>query len=169
MATCPHCYHSLPDDYVQVKPWRHTFSPLLASALRKFARGVGRKGQNEIHLRRDLIGDLKLTTDELNNFTKLRFHALVALVNNPDGKRKTGYWLLTRRGSRFLKGQESIPRWVTTKKNHVIDHALERITVRDLAGLPPIDLSFDIIDGDVYSIPPRQGSLLPLSPLTQPA
>lgn len=155
--------HPLPPEYVLSKTWRHTFSPVLESALRKFQRGVARKGRNEIHLRHDLTGDLKLTTDELNNFTKLRFHALVAKVRI-NGHHKQGYWLLTRRGSRSLKRQESIPRWVKTRDNHVIDHSQERIWIGDQSGLPPIDLSFEIADGDVFVPPDQQRKLFELRP-----
>lgn len=157
--SCPNCHTPLPDAYVLAVPYWHSFSAVLASALRKFAHGVGRKGRNEIHLRHDLTGDLKLTTDELNNFTKLRFHALVAHVDNHDGSRKVGYWLLTRRGSRFLKGLEAIPRKVKTQDNRVVGHSEERIAIRDLRGLPPIDLSYEIADGDVFVPPQPQGQL----------
>lgn len=156
---CPHCFKPLPPGIRQTKRWRHTFSPVLASAVRKFAIGVGRKGRNEIHLRRDLTGDIRLTVDELNNFTKVRFFALVAHVRRPDGTRKQGYWLLTRRGSRFLKGQEAIPRWVATQSNHVESHAEERIMIRDLSGLPPIDLAFEIVNGETFVPCERQRAL----------
>ncbi len=159
MATCPHCHHELPETFIESTPWKHTFSSVLASALRKFASGVGQKGINEIHLRHDLTGYLALTTDELNNFTKLRFHALVAKVRNADGSHRQGYWLLTRRGSRFLKGQEAIPRWVRTLNNRVTEHSVEQTTIADLPGLPPIHLSFEIADGNVLRLPPKQTKL----------
>ena len=159
MIHCPHGHHELPPEFILAKPTWHSFSPLLYTALRKFATGVGRKGVNEIHLRHDLIGDIQLNTDELNNMSKLRFHALIAHMDNRDGTRKVGYWLLTRRGSQFLKGNISIPRRVKTLDDHVIEHSVEHITNRDLPGLPPIDLSYEIVDGGALYRTPKQQTL----------
>lgn len=152
--TCPHCGHDLPPEYRKANLTRHTFNNVLLSALQKFAQGVGRKGKNEIHLRRDLA----LSTDELNNFTKVRFFGLVAKARNPDGSRKRGYWLLTRRGSRFLKGHETLSRAVETMNNRVVGHSEERISAGD-SGLPPIDLSYEILDGEIFTPLARQSTI----------
>ncbi len=110
----------------------HNITPGLVNALRKFSRAVGLAGKNEIHLIHDMKGDVELTRHEWNNFTKLRFFALVAKVRLPDGTHKSGYWLLTRRGSQFLKNLEAIPKKVQTSNNKVIGHSEEKVMVRDI-------------------------------------
>ena len=159
MPSCPHCHHELPPEFQVVKTWKHLFNHTLLDALRKFARGVGRKGRNDIHTLNDLKGDLALTYAERANLTTLRFFGLVAKVKQMDGTHRRGHWLLTRRGSQFLKGKLAIPRHVLTLDNKVIGHAEETITLRDMGGLPSADLSFEIIDQDVYVPLERQVQL----------
>src|SRR5258708_25152193 len=99
--SCPNCHHPLPDNFVQERRWSHDLTPGLVNTLRKFAIAVGEHGRNDVHLEQDV----KLTYSERANFTKLRFFALVAKVRRGE-EHVRGHWLLTRRGSRLLKGVE---------------------------------------------------------------
>jgi hypothetical protein len=70
--------------------------------------------------------------NEFSNFTKLRFHALVAKVD-----RKPGYWLITARGGQFLRGEIAVPQRVKTFRNKVLDHSREMIHILQLKGKVP--------------------------------
>lgn len=68
----------------------------------------------------------------MGNFTKLRFHALVA---KKDGK--PGFWLITSRGGSFLRGEIAVPLKVKTFRNKVLDHSKELIHINELKGKVP--------------------------------
>lgn len=134
---CEHCGASL-------KEYWHRVTPLLVKTLIKFRASVNDKGRNSIHVSEEV----KLTKTEYNNFQKLRFHALIAKVNE-DGERKTGYWLLTHRGAEFLNGRQMIPFRVKTYRNRVIDHDSRFVLVKDIIGTTPfletrVDFDYDI-------------------------
>ncbi len=82
-----------------MKPFWHTLNPGLVSVLIKCIEFVREHDKNEFHLQRDL----HLNVNEFSNFTKLRFHALVAKVDS-----KPGYWLITARGGQFLRGKIAV-------------------------------------------------------------
>jgi hypothetical protein len=86
----------------------------------KLRKAVLHYGRNEIHIRKhmaDCLGaPFQLSKDEWSNFTKLRYHGLAAKCD------RRGYWLLTKRGSDFLKGEVSIPQTVVTFANRVAGH-----------------------------------------------
>ena len=88
--------------------WHHTLTPGLVSCLVKAIQFVHAHDRNEFHLQRDL--DLSHT--EYANFRKLRYWRLVAQV---DGKR--GYWLITKWGGQFLRGEIDMPVCVSTQDN----------------------------------------------------
>jgi hypothetical protein len=88
----------------------HTLNPGLVSVLIKCIQLVHEREKNEFHLRRDL----HLSVNEFSNFTKLRFHALIAKVEG-----KPGYWLITARGGQFLRGEIPVPLKVKTFLNKV--------------------------------------------------
>jgi hypothetical protein len=88
----------------------------------KIKMAVIAKGENHVHP----IRDCKLTQNERNNLTKLRFNAMIAKSG------KKGYWLLTRRGSQFLRGKISVPREVLTWRNQVVDYSPLRVFVKDV-------------------------------------
>lgn len=135
---CEHCGASL-------KKYWHKMTPILVSALVKFKKGIYEKQENKIHL----INDLKGTANELKpyewkNWTKLRFHGLVAKYKI-DGKWVRGYWLLTKRGNEFLMGDLAIPEEVLTFRNKVVGHSEKLATVADVVGSRPyVEDLFDI-------------------------
>jgi len=126
---CPHCGANLN------KFW-HRLNAGMVSALVKFKRGIIEKNRNSIHLYKDLQGENKLTTAEQMNWTKLRFHGLVAKCKE-DGERKRGYWLLTHRGNEFLAGRIQIPKKVQTFRNKITAHDEEYVTVTDVIKQQP--------------------------------
>lgn len=141
-TNCQHCGASL-------RKYAHTITPGLVRGLIKFRHAIYLKNQNRIHLLQDMIGSMKLEPHEWNNWTKLRFHALVAKVKE-DGVHDTGYWLLTRRGGEFLNGKTAIPKKVWTYRNKVVGHSEETVYIKDVIGEQP---TFEAI-GDIESALP---------------
>lgn len=140
---CPTCGF-----YPPRKTW-HPLGKQLVSALAKLSCAVGRNGTNRIHLLDDMKGDIELTRHEWNNFTSLRYHGLVAHADKDN--LKSGYWLLTRRGSKFLKGILAIPKRVLTQDNHVIDHDPETMSVWEVRNVPHYEHpNYEISDGETY-------------------
>ena len=133
---CEHCGASL-------KKYWHRITPGLVSALVKFYVAICNKGENDIHLLREMTGEQKLEPHEWNNWTKLRFHGLVAKTD------RSGYWLLTHRGAEFLKGRLAIPVEVQTYRNEVVGHSDQEVFIKDVVGKLPYfeareDIKFDI-------------------------
>lgn len=121
-----------------------------AGALWKLLLAVRHYGRNEVHIRREMfeVKDalFQLSYDEINNFGKLRVHGLAVHVEH-EGQRKAGYWLLTRRGSLFLKNLAAIPLRVRVVDGHPVEHSQQTIYLRDLAWnepwysqIPPFDV-----------------------------
>lgn len=115
-----------------LKAYWHKLTPLLVNSLIKMRTRVLEKGVNRIHLR----NDLNLSKSEYNNFQKLRFHGLIAHCEK-NGEREEGYWLLTRRSSDFLKGEQKIPMRVKTFRNRVIEHDKRFTSVSEVIGSTP--------------------------------
>lgn len=125
---CPTCH-------TQSSIHRQRLTPGVVKALVKFRRAIGEHRSNDLHIYRDLTGENELTTSEQMNWTKLRFHALVAKVKI-DGVVQRGRWLLTKRGREFLDGDVSLPSTVRTLNNHVIDHDYtSMVNLRDVLGM----------------------------------
>lgn len=118
---CPHCGANM-------KAFWHTLNPGLVSVLIKCIEFVHNHDKNEFHLQ----NDLHLSVNEFSNFTKLRFHALVAKVEG-----KPGYWLITARGGQFLRGEIAVPLRVKTFRNKVLEHSKEMIHILQLKGKIP--------------------------------
>lgn len=130
---CPTCG-------AKVKKYWHPISIGMVKALVKVHKAVVMKGVNDIKISR-LPEDMALTFNERGNFTKLRFHALVAKVK-VDGKHMSNRWLITRKGYAFLYGNP-VPAKVLTYRNQVEDHSEETTTIGEvLKG----DLFFETID-----------------------
>lgn len=124
---CPTCHHTS-------NAYWHRLSPGVVTALVKFKHAVIAKGENSVHLLKDMDGtDNELTRHEWNNFTKLRFHGLAVR----DKQAGAGYWLLTSRGNKFLRGELSVSLKVKTLNNHVIDHDELMVSVSDVMGSTP--------------------------------
>lgn len=145
---CPHCGASM-------KKFWHRLTPGMTNALIKAYTYVSSVGENKFHLYNDLIGEYKLTTTEQMNWTKLRFHGLVAKYRE-NGEWVRGYWVITSRGSDYLKGNIQIPVKVQTFRNKVVDHDTELVTVTDVMRSVPYwqkDFSCDLFA-------PKQQSLI---------
>lgn len=97
----------------------------------KFRKAIKERGRNYIHLYQDMTGSLELTTQEQMNWTKLRFHALVAKADI------RGYWLLTKRGAQFLRGEISIPTRVQTYRNKVVAKDVYEIKIGNMVDTYP--------------------------------
>lgn len=150
---CEHCGSSL-------KQWWHTLSPGLVNALWKFAKAVGRNRSNCLHPLDDIVGDLKLTPHEWNNLTSLRYFGLLARDRKSYAK-----WLLTHRGSLFLKGKLAVPKRVKTFRNKVVGHDEQTVTIADFYRFRDgawfeQQFDYDIAEGDVLHQRPQQRSLL---------
>lgn len=106
---------------------------MLVNALIKFRQAVIDKGENRVHLLKDMKNrDYELTRHEWNNFSRQRFLGLAVKVENDPG-----YWLLTKRGANFLNGLIDIPKYVWVKKNQITERSEERVTVGDvIKGVP---------------------------------
>ena len=127
---CPFCNASL-------KQYWHKLTPILVNALVKFKRGVLKEGENRVHLIKTLKGtENELKPYEWKNWTKLRFHGLVAKYK-VDGVWDRGYWVLTKRGNDFLQGKLAVPSKVQTFRNKVIDHGDNLVYIKDVLGSTP--------------------------------
>ena len=132
---CEHCGQ-------KIREYRVTITPMMIKTLVKFRMAVTDKGVNEVHILNDMKDkDYELTRHEWNNFSRLRFHALVAKVEN-----ESGYWLITKRGADFLNGKIEIPKSVWVNNNKVVDHDDILVNVKDIAGsLPYLEKFEDIV------------------------
>lgn len=131
MELCEHCGAKL-------KKYIYPILPVQVHALEKFYNAVIEKNENCVHLQTDMDGTKnELGRSERSNWTMLRFHGLVAKYKQKDGSQLRGYWLLTRRGSEFLKGELSIPRSVEVYRNKVIGHSEDMVGVHDVLGSVP--------------------------------
>lgn len=105
----------------------HNLTPGLAKILQKFSLALKTKGENKIHIQRDL----DLTHSEFGNFQKLRYWGILAKYNE-NGQHVSGYWLLTRNGAAFLRCEMFMPRNVQTQDNHKIGESPEKVLITDL-------------------------------------
>lgn len=121
---CPHCGANMK------KSW-HNITPILAHGLIKLRNTIVEKGENKVHLLHDMKYDNELKLHQWNNWTKLRFHGLVAKYKE-GGKILSGYWLLTRRGAQFLNGELTIPKSVQTFRNVVVGHSEDLVSISDV-------------------------------------
>lgn len=116
---CPYC------DASMKKHW-HRLSKGLVNTLIKFKQKVLELGQNKVHIK----NDCNYSKVEFANFQKLRYFGLVAKWVNSENEHEGGYWLLTKRGNQFLKGEIAIPLRVLTFRNkiHQRDERLYKIS-----------------------------------------
>lgn len=102
----------------KVKRYRHSFDDLDLLFLRQIYNEVIRTKKNDIHL-----SQLPPNYAARSRITQLRFHGLVAKVRKENGSQNPGHWLVTRRGSQFLRDEIVIPKVVETVNNEVMhDH-----------------------------------------------
>mgnify|MGYP003627574068 CR=1 FL=1 len=119
---CPHCGASM-----EKRP--HRVSKGLVQSLVKFKVKVCELDRNSLHLQTDL----DFTKSQFTNFQKLRYHGLIAKCYDKETKvRQSGYWLLTRRGNSFLKGEISIPIRVLTFRNRIVEKDENKVSVKHI-------------------------------------
>jgi hypothetical protein len=129
--------------------WEHKLTPGLVDALCAAIEFVHRSNHNRFHLQKDLPG---LSKSAYNNFQKLRFHALVAKVDDAPG-----YWLITARGGQFLRGEIEVPRSVKTFRNKVVEHSRELIHIRHFRNaIPSFETRRDFLEQSAPAFPPKQ-------------
>ena len=130
----------------KLKRYNHPMTPILVHALVKFYAAVCAKKENSIHLKDDMDGtDQELDRYERSNWTKLRFHGLVAKVKE-NNHQVRGCWLITHRGADFLKGELSIPKTVYVYRNNVVGRSEDLVSVRDvIASIPYVQSIDDIV------------------------
>lgn len=110
---CPHCGANM-------KIWKHSLTNGLVQILKKFALAIEKKGFNNIHLQNEAV----LTSNEYNNFQKLRYFGLVVKTEGESGK-----WKITRNGLAFLNGKKAIPNKVYTFRNRIVDRSEELVFI----------------------------------------
>jgi hypothetical protein len=161
---CPHCGQTttylLPVDRGTV------------DILRAIAVAIYRKGINVIHPRKemenklvagvsykDMIKEGMLTSNDVGNLSRPRFHGLIAHV-----KGNPGNYCLTTKGAWFLKGR-SIPRFaIISKSEHCqVGYYMaeeQTITIKDLVYEDEAywqGINFDIVEGRIVKeLPPRK-------------
>lgn len=134
---CPHCGANM-------KMYWHTLTPSLVKTLIKIYIKISNKGVNQVHPH----DEMDLTTSEHMNMTKLRFHGMIAKCRDDAGIRR-GYWLITKRGARFLRGEIAVPKKVQTFRNRVVGHSENLVDLVDVLGSEPfIEKEFDF---DIFS------------------
>lgn len=121
--TCPQCG-------AKMNKYWHNLTRGLVDSFIKFSLAVRSKNANSVHLQTDV----QLTKNQYNNFQKLRFFGLVAKVKDKNGNRKAGYWLVTKNGGAFLRGELAMPRRVRTFRNKIIDKDENLVYIKEVMG-----------------------------------
>lgn len=65
------------------------------------------------------IKNLGLTTSQWTNFQKLKYWGLI-FPHEDKGVRKGGWWFITKRGLRFLRGDITLPKTVWMYRNKLV-------------------------------------------------
>lgn len=140
---CAHCDAKL--SYT-----KHALLSGHVSALLKLHRAVLHYGRNAIHIRNEMAdcpgAPFQLTRDEWSNFSKLRYHGLAAKTD------RLGYWLLTTRGTQFLKREITLPETVLTFRNRVVGHEGRTMGINHFRPLIP---EFDRLTYSEEKVSPR--------------
>ena len=79
--------------------------------VKKIAEFIGKKGINAVHPRKEMEG-LMLTSNQVGNLSRARFHGLIAKI-----KENPGNYCLTRKGSQFLRGMPIPKTAIISKKD----------------------------------------------------
>ena len=139
-------------------------SALLVLAIAKFIR---QKGINAVHPRKEMEGKV-LTSNQVGNLSRPRFHGLIAKVQG-----NSGNYLLTPKGSKFLRG-ETIPKIAIVQKATISEaahnigyHLPEEITtsfkelVKNEQYWEGID--YEIVEGNIISANANNNFPLPFT------
>src|SRR4030042_647169 len=122
-----------------------------ADIVRAIAIKIGEKGINIVHPRKEMEGTT-LSSNQVGNLSRARFHGLIASV-----KGEKGNYLLTRKGAAFLRG-ESVPRYAIISKSegHQIGYFTNgekfMVTIKDLLNEGEYweGINYDIVEGEVF-------------------
>jgi hypothetical protein len=117
--------------------------------LKKIARFIGKKGVNAVHPRKEMEG-IYLTSNQVGNLSRPRFHGLIAAVrDNP------GNYLLTPKGAKFLRG-EPVPKYAIISKAEsrqigYFEPDLYKATVLDFDDPSEYweGINYEVIEGDI--------------------
>lgn len=101
-------------------------------ALLKIYRAVIEKGENKINVPKEV----KMDKVEYTVYQKLHMHALTAKVKE-NGQTKKGWYLITKRGADFIRGEISVPEAVQSFRNRIVGHSQNYITITDLLHQTP--------------------------------
>jgi len=137
--TCPNCG-------ARTTPTLHTLKSGHISALLKFRQAVRHYNRNRVHIRKEMAdlqgAPFQLTKDEWTNFTKLRYFGLVAHADEKN--RRSGYWLLTLNGGRFLRGEIVVPAQVKTFRDKIVARSSKTIALLEFQKqLPAFEKEFN--------------------------
>lgn len=116
MSKCPHCGASM-------KKYWHTLSKGLVDSFVEFARIVRTRQTNKVHITKET----NFNVNQWCNFKKLKYFGLIAKCK--DGEKKSGYWLITRRGLEFLKGKVEVSKKVQTYRGVKVAESDEKTLI----------------------------------------
>ena len=134
---CPTCHHT------SQLHW-HRLTPGVVKGLIKLREAISEYDRNCI----DIHHEMELTTSEAMNWTKLRFHGLVAKYKE-DGQVVRGKWVLTKRGNLFLTGKLAVPSKVQTLNNHLTgEKSTEVVSFSGVMKMRPWFESIDTIESE---------------------
>ena len=108
---------------MESKTYQHCLTPGLVNSLIKMIKAVQAKGQNSVHP----LWDAKLDAISYCNLQKMRYFSLIA-----QDKNKSGHWLITERGGKFLRNELAIPKQVKTCDNRIVEKSAETITISEV-------------------------------------
>lgn len=136
---CEHCGASLRQRWDRITAGEAEF-------LIKFRDLIIQKGENLVNVPVEMY----LSKVEYTDFQKLRFHALIA-KHKEDGRHKRGWWVLTRRGNQFVKGEIQIPEKVRVFRNRITGYSENNVDIQTVLKTEPYWDNQDTIEFEVAS------------------
>jgi len=124
-TTCPCC-----GSYVKVYARRIT-GKMVANLSGLYYLSKGSKGQY-FHTKDILKASQTIQTGD---FPKLRFWGLVAKLETSDNVKGSGYYGITDRGMKFLKGNLKVPEKMYIFQNDVLGHSDKMVGISDCKGV----------------------------------
>lgn len=146
---CPTCHH------IHHK-FKVSFDSANMSTLLKIWNAIIEEGKNEVH-----VGSIGLTYTERSRMTHLRLHGMIHKITKADGSHKRGFWLMTRKGCQFVKGEIKTPKHIWIMNNEKIgveEELVDRSDFRVMKEFTP-NYEWEIIDGHVLRKVERQTTL----------
>ena len=100
--------------------------------LKGIARAIYDKGINVVHIHKEVMAEGYITANERSNVARPRSHGLIAKVK---GEGMKGNYCLTPKGSNFLNGRISVPKYRKISKdksgNEYFEPEACRVHIRD--------------------------------------